>query len=43
MYAVYQIHTVQCNHTLKAGLEIQGPLLMIAGYKKYLFDYIISG
>ena len=43
MYAVYQIHTVQCNHTLKAGLEIQGPLLMIAGYKKHLFDYIISG
>ena len=37
------VHTVQCNHTLKAGLEIQGPLLMIAGYKKYLFDHIISG
>ena len=40
---VWKFSTVQCDHTFKAGLEIQGPLLMIAGYKKYLFDYIISG
>ena len=37
------IRTVQFNRIFRAGSEIRGPLFVIAGYKKYLFDHIIYG